>query len=100
MESPMTKKDSESRFLFVLERSGPSDGCFFCDEYNNHEVFLVQAPEGLLVNTHPACAAKVWGCLIHWGTSVATERPAYEMLSDRHDDPFRRSGGPDVGEPD
>jgi hypothetical protein len=26
--------------------------------------------------------------------------PAYEMLPDRYDDPFRRSGGPDVGEPD
>jgi hypothetical protein len=29
-----------------------------------------------------------------------SDRPAYEMLGDRYDDPFQRVGGPDAGEPD
>jgi hypothetical protein len=32
--------------------------------------------------------------------SGQADRPAYEMLPDRYDDPFRRTGGPDAGEPD
>ena len=48
--------------------AAPDRACFFCDGFNTHEVFLVQAPGGLLVETHPACAAKNWDCGIRYLT--------------------------------